>query len=160
TAVAIWDLARRERLLTLPEARSSVVRTVWSGDGRRLAVTHKDGEVVVWNLPDLRARLSELGLDWQNADPSGPAGPASSAVERLVRLDAAARAAERRGEVATALAMLDRLIAARPGDGLLVLRRARVLAAGAQTDRATAEVDRALAVGPRERCLDALSGWA
>jgi WD40 repeat protein len=72
TSVAIWDVDRRERVATLPEAGSSVTGVAWSHDGCRLAVVHKDGEVVVWSLPEIQSRLSELGLEWPDTRPSGP----------------------------------------------------------------------------------------
>jgi WD40 repeat protein len=63
-AVAVWDTARGEHLLTLPAERGTVWPLSWSPDGARLAVGRSDGGLVVWDLVRVRAQLRELGLDW------------------------------------------------------------------------------------------------
>jgi WD40 repeat protein/predicted Zn-dependent protease len=160
TSVALWDLSRRERVAILPEERSSVTGTAWGPGGHQLAVAYKDGVVVLWNLSEIKARLSELGLDWPDTGPFSASEAAALAAEQLTRLDAEARAAEARDDFPAALAALDHLIAARPKDGMLILRRARVLASSGQSDRAKTQLDRALEIGPRDRGLDLLARWA
>ncbi len=36
----------------------------WDPGGRRLALGLADGGLVIWNLPEVRAHLARLGLDW------------------------------------------------------------------------------------------------
>jgi WD40 repeat protein/tetratricopeptide (TPR) repeat protein len=67
-----------------------------------------------------------------------------------------ARAAERAGDASAALWHLDWLSAARPEDGTLKIRRGWIDAAAGRRDSAKTTIDRALAVGPRDRCLDLL----
>jgi hypothetical protein len=57
-------LERRRRLFILPEERGPISRTTWSPVGTRLAIGMKDGRVILWNLPQVRAQLAGLGLDW------------------------------------------------------------------------------------------------
>jgi WD40 repeat protein len=64
SAVAVWDVERRRRLFVLPEEHSSISHLSWSADGTRLAVGTKDGRVILWNVPQVRAQLAKLGLDW------------------------------------------------------------------------------------------------
>jgi WD40 repeat protein len=64
SAVADWDLERRRHLFVLPEEHGSICRTTWSPDGTRLAIGMKDGRVILWDLPQVRAQLAGLGLDW------------------------------------------------------------------------------------------------
>jgi WD40 repeat protein len=64
SAVAVWDLERRRRLFVLPEERGSISHTTWSPDGTRLAIGMKDGRIILWDLPQVRAQLVGLGLDW------------------------------------------------------------------------------------------------
>src|SRR5262249_17996284 len=65
-AVTIWDTKSQKLLLTLPEERSTVWALAWSPNQELLAVSSSDGGPVIWNMPKIRARLSELGLDWES----------------------------------------------------------------------------------------------
>jgi WD40 repeat protein/tRNA A-37 threonylcarbamoyl transferase component Bud32 len=65
STIAIWDTRNRKRLLTLPAERMMVWSFAWSPDGRQLAVGLADGGLSVWNLPEMRAQLATLGLDWE-----------------------------------------------------------------------------------------------
>jgi WD40 repeat protein len=64
SSVAVWDVEHRRRLFVLPEEHGPIAHLTWSPDGSRLAVGMKDGRVILWDLPRIRARLEELGLDW------------------------------------------------------------------------------------------------
>lgn len=67
-----------------------------------------------------------------------------------------AGAAERASDKSGASWHLDKLIAQRPDDGLLKIRRAGLDAAAGRRDVARAAIDRALSLEPREPCLDLL----
>jgi WD40 repeat protein len=64
SAVAVWDVERWRRLFVLPEEHAPIAHLAWGPDGSRLAVGMKDGRVILWDLPQIRARLAELGVDW------------------------------------------------------------------------------------------------
>jgi WD40 repeat protein len=64
SAVAVWDIERRRRHFILPEEHGPIAHLTWNRDGSRLAIGMKDGRVVLWDLPQIRARLAALGLDW------------------------------------------------------------------------------------------------
>jgi WD40 repeat protein len=64
SAVAVWDVERRRRLFVLPEENAPIAHLTWGPDSSTLAVGMKDGRVILWNVPQIRARLAELGLDW------------------------------------------------------------------------------------------------
>jgi WD40 repeat protein len=71
---AVVEDLRAVRLIVLPEGRvvatlptsgSARLQTLlFSGDGKLLAAATSRGEVHVWNLTALHARLGELQLDW------------------------------------------------------------------------------------------------
>jgi WD40 repeat protein len=63
-AVSVWDVERQRRLFVLPEEHGSISHLTWSPEGTRLAVGMKDGRVILWDLPQIRAHLAQLGLDW------------------------------------------------------------------------------------------------
>ena len=63
-AVTIWDTASQKLVLTLPEERSSVSALAWRPDGNLLAVSYSDGGPVLWHIPNIRAQLRTLDLDW------------------------------------------------------------------------------------------------
>jgi WD40 repeat protein len=63
SAVAVWDVEHRRRLFVLPEEHTPIAHLTWAPDGSRLAVGMKDGRVILWDLPQIRAQLAELGLD-------------------------------------------------------------------------------------------------
>ncbi len=64
-SVTVWDVARGELLLALPEELTAVYCIAWSPDRRRLAVGTSDGALSIWDISAVRARLAEIGLDWQ-----------------------------------------------------------------------------------------------
>jgi WD40 repeat protein len=63
-AVTVWDLNKRELVLTLPEERGTVWSLAWSPDKNLLAVGSSDGGLVLWDLPRIKAELSGIGLGW------------------------------------------------------------------------------------------------
>jgi serine/threonine protein kinase/WD40 repeat protein len=60
--VDLWDPATGQRLYTLPEETGSIWWLAWSPDSRRLAVSRANGEIAVWELQEVEAQLSRLGL--------------------------------------------------------------------------------------------------
>jgi WD40 repeat protein len=64
SSVAVWDVARRRRLFVLPDEHGPIAHLTWRPDGKCLAVGMKDGRVILWDLPQIRAELAALGLDW------------------------------------------------------------------------------------------------
>ncbi len=64
--IEIWDLASRQRLVTLPPAADLPWSLGWSADGRRLAIGYANGRVAVWDLEAVNERLQAFGLDWPN----------------------------------------------------------------------------------------------
>src|SRR5262249_23597303 len=86
----------------------------------------------------------------QDAGASTP----DDAADELSWHDAGARDAEALGDDFGARWHLDRLIAARPEDGLLHARRARAWLWAGEAALAAAEIERALALGPRDHILD------
>jgi WD40 repeat protein/serine/threonine protein kinase len=69
-SASVWDLHQRKLLLALPE-EGFVWGLAWSPDRKLLATGLSDGRLALWNIPRIRARLAEIGLDWQ--DPPSPA---------------------------------------------------------------------------------------
>jgi len=65
-AVSVWDLRQRELLLALPEEHGFNWGLAWSPNRELLAAGFSDGSLVLWNIPRVRARLAEIGLDWRD----------------------------------------------------------------------------------------------
>jgi WD40 repeat protein len=64
TKISIWDALHREQLITLPPQRASMWSSCWAPDSRRLAIGYSDGEIVIWDITNLRNELEGIGLDW------------------------------------------------------------------------------------------------
>ena len=64
STVTIWDMTKQEPLVSLPWSSSTVTAAAWSLDRRRLALGSSSGEVVIWELDEIRSRLDALGLAW------------------------------------------------------------------------------------------------
>ena len=60
--VDLWDPATGRLLYTLPEEPGSIWWLAWSPDSRRLAVSRDNGEIAIWNLQEVEAQLSQIGL--------------------------------------------------------------------------------------------------
>ena len=60
--VDLRDTATGKLLYTLPEEPGTVWFLAWSPDSRRLAVSRANGEITIWNLKEVEAQLSQLGL--------------------------------------------------------------------------------------------------
>jgi WD40 repeat protein len=58
----IWDMAARKFRVALPAELSVVRRVAWSPQAERLAIGTANGDLVVWNLPRVKAKLAEIGL--------------------------------------------------------------------------------------------------
>jgi hypothetical protein len=71
-SVTIWDVRRRELLLALPEEHSNNWSLAWSPDRALLAAGFSDGSLVLWNIPRVRAKLAEIGLDWRDSPVPAP----------------------------------------------------------------------------------------
>jgi WD40 repeat protein len=63
-APRVWDLENKRLLFVLPEGRVRSTCFAWSPNKERLAIGYADGELVIWNVPKMRAHLAKIGLDW------------------------------------------------------------------------------------------------
>src|SRR5579864_1799932 len=101
-----------------------------------------------------RGRLQEV------VDRSSPAQLVRDEAEALRWHEARARTAEDSGMTFAALWHLDRLLAARPDEGTLLVRRAMVQAAAGRLEEAEQDLDHALKLGPLDACVDQLAHLA
>jgi WD40 repeat protein len=60
TGIDIRDVATGKLLYSLAEEPGPVWWLAWSPDNQRLAVTRANGDIAVWNLPEIEAQLAEL----------------------------------------------------------------------------------------------------
>jgi len=67
TAVRLVDLASAKELVTLSTTDRAVGHVGLSAGGDRLVVQQGQDTLHVWDLGDVRSRLSDLGLDWGEA---------------------------------------------------------------------------------------------
>jgi WD40 repeat protein/tetratricopeptide (TPR) repeat protein len=104
--------------------------------------------------PGREVRRLELGEWRRRLEQTGVASTPDDAADEWTWHDAGARDAEALGDDFGARWHLDRLIAARPEDGLLHARRARAWLWSGEVAAAGADVERALALGPRDGILD------
>src|SRR5438552_17092243 len=51
--VELWDSKTGQLLYSLPEQNSAVSWLDWSPDSHRLAVSRSNGEIAIWNLPEI-----------------------------------------------------------------------------------------------------------
>jgi len=177
-SIRLWDVATAKPIGPLRNLRDKVLGLTFSLDGRSLIALDVCGDVRTWPLPEPTTRSPELlakrlrartGLrldadhevvhlnpeSWRlGRDELGESAGTSPPAADLSWHEAAARDAERIGHGFAARWHLDRLIAARPDDGLLHVCRARALALDGQAERAIADESRALELGPRDRILD------
>src|SRR5262249_35028473 len=98
-----------------------------------------------------RGRLQEI------EDRSTPALLVGDEADARSWHEARARTAEESGMASAALWHLDRLMAARPDDGTLLVRRALVQAAAGRLEAADEDLARALKLGRLDPCVDLLA---
>jgi WD40 repeat protein len=60
--VDVWDLKTGRLLYSLPEQSGTVYWLAWSPDSQRLAVSRSNGDIAIWNLPEIERVLVGLGL--------------------------------------------------------------------------------------------------
>jgi WD40 repeat protein len=77
----IYDLALDKEMLQLPPEPCEIWSLDWAPDGQRVAVGLCDGELAVWDLREVRARLEEFGIPLP-AITVEPAEPATRAASR------------------------------------------------------------------------------
>jgi WD40 repeat protein len=62
TRVNRYDLASGRRLYSLPNEPGAIWWLAWHPNSRHLAVSRDNGELSVWNLPEVEATLAAAGL--------------------------------------------------------------------------------------------------
>lgn len=62
--VNLWDTETGKLLVTLPDEPGVIWCLAWSAKGTSLAVSRSNGSIAVWDLPEVRRQLGELGLQW------------------------------------------------------------------------------------------------
>ncbi len=60
--VEVWDPLAGRMLYSLPDQNGTVYWVAWSPDSRRLAISRSNGDIAIWNLPEVERVLTELGL--------------------------------------------------------------------------------------------------
>jgi tetratricopeptide (TPR) repeat protein len=177
-SVQIWDVATARPIGPPRMLRGPALGVAFERDGRSLLAVDDHGNVRTWALPEppaepverligrLQARTGveldatkEVAVvdseEWRrrrgkSGEPWPPADPAVEAGWH----EACARDAEAIGDGFGARWHLDRLIAARPDDGLLHARRARTWLWVEDVRAADVDLTRAIDLGPRDRVLD------
>ena len=177
-SVVLWDIATARTIGAGWRLREPGRSVIFGRDGRTLSAVDGHGNVRTWRDPAAGGRArrgpgpARAGADRQGVR-RGPIDPATGAPRLAATArrgrrsgsagrrgrewdwhEASARDAETMGDGYGARWHLDRLIAARPGVGLLHARRARARLWEGDAASAAADIDRALALGPRDRILD------
>jgi WD40 repeat protein/serine/threonine protein kinase len=62
--LTVWDMAAKKLLVELPREQTSIWSLGWSPNREQLAVGTSGGDLVIWNLPKINAKLAEIGLGW------------------------------------------------------------------------------------------------
>ncbi len=60
--VNFYDVASGRRLYSLPDEPIVIWWLAWHPDGRRLAVGRENGDISIWNLPEVEAAIARAGL--------------------------------------------------------------------------------------------------
>jgi hypothetical protein len=83
SAVALYDCGTRHLLARVDVAETNMINTLlFSRDGTLLVTISEEGDVWIWDLRRVRARLREIDLDWdQPAYPPAGTLPEPVAVE-------------------------------------------------------------------------------
>jgi WD40 repeat protein/tetratricopeptide (TPR) repeat protein len=177
-SVGLWDIATSSPIGAGWRLRQRGRCVEFGRDGRSLSAVDGRGNVRTWRMPQpidglvesvvryVQSRTDkrfESGRSIAHLDPKerrqlrdefGAAPLAADETDEWGWHEASARDAETVGDGYGARWHLDRLIAARPGIGLLHARRARARLWEGDAASAGADIDRALALGPRDRILD------
>ena len=181
-SVHLWDVATARPVGPPRIIRGPVLGVAFSPDGRCLRAVDDRGDIRSWPIvpdpPDepierlIRGLQVRTGIGLDSAREIDILGPESW---RRLRSEigeespspglggdpdwdeSCARDAEAVGNGFASRWHLDRLIAARPGDGMLHARRARALLSAGDVESADASLARALELGPRDRVLDWLT---
>jgi WD40 repeat protein/tetratricopeptide (TPR) repeat protein len=183
-SVRLWDVATARPLGAAGALRQQGWVVAFRSDGRSLLAVDVGGNVRNWPVPrpaagpidrlirQVRVRtgreldsgkaVSALAPEeWERLRAEvGDAPLMPEATDEPGWHEANARDAEALGDSFGARWHLDRLIAARPEDGLLHARRARAWLRAGEFAAAEADLERALAQGPRDRILDWLDHCA
>jgi serine/threonine protein kinase/WD40 repeat protein/tetratricopeptide (TPR) repeat protein len=87
--VAVVELGSGREVFALPPEGSDVWCLAWAPDGTKLAVGLSDGAVVLWDLGQVRTRLSEFGIDSSSTARAKGAAAAAPVPEfdRVVRVN-------------------------------------------------------------------------
>ena len=181
----LWDLATGRPIGPPLIHRGPVLAVAFTPDGRTLLSVDNTADIQTWTVPppatDSTSRLllrvqaltgmelepgqSVRFLDretWRGrlgevVDRSSPGKLVRDDAEALGWHEARARTAEDSGMAFATLWHLDRLVAARPDEGTLLVRRAMVQAAAGRLEAAEGELARALKLGPLDPCVDLLA---
>jgi WD40 repeat protein/tetratricopeptide (TPR) repeat protein len=177
-AVRLWDVATARPLGAAGALRHESWTVAFAPDGRSVLAVDVRGDLRTWPVPrpapgpidrlrrqvrvwtgrELDSGHSAALLapgDWERLRAEvGDAPSMPDATDELDWHEANARDAEAAGDSFGARWHLDRLIAARPDDGLLHARRARVALWAGEVAAAEVDIERALSLGPRDRILD------
>jgi WD40 repeat protein len=62
--VKVWDMVARKHVVALPVEQSAVWSVGWDPKVELLAAGSANGDLVIWNLPRVKAKLAEIGLGW------------------------------------------------------------------------------------------------
>jgi WD40 repeat protein/tetratricopeptide (TPR) repeat protein len=177
-SVRLWDVATGRPIGASVTLRHEIRALAFRPDGRSLLAVDVRGNVRTWPAPRpaagptdrlirwIRVRTGrELDSghsaallapeDWERLRAeAGDAPLMPDATDEAGWHEANARDAEAMGDGFGACWHLDRLIAARPDDGLLRARRARARLQAGDVASAEADIERAITLGPRDRILD------
>jgi eukaryotic-like serine/threonine-protein kinase len=176
--IRLWDVATAKPLGVVGTLRNECFALAFRPDGRSLVAVELPGIVHKWPIPEPSVRtIADLVQHVQlrtdrELDPGK--SPVALSPERRRQLraeggdaplmpettdeaawhEAIARDAEAAGDSFGLRWRLDRLIAAQPDDGLLHARRARAALWADDVASAEADLEQAIALGPRDRILD------
>jgi WD40 repeat protein len=176
-SVRIWDVATARPIGPTRMLRGPALGVAFDRDGRSLIAVDDRGNVRTWALRepvvepverligrvqgrigielDAAKEVAVIGPEeWQRRRETGESGPTPDPAAEAGWHEDCARDAEAIGDGFGARWHLDRLIAARPDDGLLHARRARAWLWAEDVRSADIDLTRAINLGPRDRVLD------
>jgi len=61
--VDVWDPKTGRLLYSLPEENGTIWCLAWSPNSQRLAISRANGDIAIWNLPEIERVLVGLGLN-------------------------------------------------------------------------------------------------